>query len=296
MDASDADRPRSRPTDEASDRRGDGSTPGAEASAADGRAGAAEPSGVPSSRFTGDFARDFEVWAESYDTAPEIEALRENAMFESARVLFARCGSGRLAFRLAPLARRTVGIDGDRRLVALCRSRQPAQPAPLAFASADAHLLPLSEDTFDIAVDAWTLADLAAPERAIEEYRRVVDDGGTLAIIYGRTGSAVESVSCRVDGRFSHRTAVAERVLDETLGEPTVQTDIDSARTFRSLGEAVDAFAFQFEWAGDPLDDEARETVRSALCDRQGAGEDSIEMGERARLRIYRPASRPRSE
>ncbi len=96
-------------------------------------------------------------------------------------VLELGCGYGRVAFRLAEVARRVVGIDTADASLAL--ARELAAPGmPCAFSQMDATDLGLAVDTFDVVVcvQNGVCAFGVEPESLLREALRVTRPGGVL--------------------------------------------------------------------------------------------------------------------
>jgi ubiquinone/menaquinone biosynthesis C-methylase UbiE len=78
--------------------------------------------------------------------------------FTGKRVLEIGCGQGRLTWQYASTARSVAGIDvdfDDLRVAMVDRPRDLAER--VVFARANSVHLPFAEETFDIAVLAWSL-------------------------------------------------------------------------------------------------------------------------------------------
>ncbi len=93
-------------------------------------------------------------------------------------------GTGRMLEMLAPLARRAVGVDASREMLAFARSKLDA--AGLAQASVrhgDAYHLPVEPDAFDIVTLHQVLHYLADPQAAVAEAARALRAGGRLAVV-----------------------------------------------------------------------------------------------------------------
>jgi ubiquinone/menaquinone biosynthesis C-methylase UbiE len=77
--------------------------------------------------------------------------------FRQLRVLEAGCGDGRLTWRYAKAARLVTGIDlhpDDLRVAMIDRPANLAQS--ISFARADATHLPFGNESFDLAIFAWS--------------------------------------------------------------------------------------------------------------------------------------------
>lgn len=94
------------------------------------------------------------------------------------------CGTGDLALQLARLSRGTVlGTDFSRLMLqrALKKSRRAKHPA--FFLEADTARLPFRDGSLDVVSVAFGFRNLANYARGLQEMRRVLKRGGTLAIL-----------------------------------------------------------------------------------------------------------------
>jgi SAM-dependent methyltransferase len=98
------------------------------------------------------------------------------------RVLDSACGTGALAFALAPLVREVVGVDVVPALLDEARRRAPEFPN-VTFQEADATRLPFGPGEFDLAGCMRALHHIAHPEPAVAELARVVRPGGRVLVI-----------------------------------------------------------------------------------------------------------------
>ena len=88
-------------------------------------------------------------------------------------------GAGDIVAQLAELGRRAVGIDFSENMVRVASERFPS----LEFEVADAESLPFAEGEFDVVVSCYTAHHFARPERVFGEARRVLGDGGRVAVV-----------------------------------------------------------------------------------------------------------------
>ena len=78
--------------------------------------------------------------------------------FKDKRVLEVGCGEGRLTFKYAAASSLTVGFDPDHDALRIARADSPhAMQKHVHFAGASASHIPISKETFDIAILAWSL-------------------------------------------------------------------------------------------------------------------------------------------
>jgi demethylmenaquinone methyltransferase/2-methoxy-6-polyprenyl-1,4-benzoquinol methylase len=95
------------------------------------------------------------------------------------RVLDAACGTGDLAIAAERAgASRVTGLDFSERM--LERARRKAQ---LDWVQGDMLALPFADSTFDVATVGFGVRNVADLELALRELRRVLKDGGRVAIL-----------------------------------------------------------------------------------------------------------------
>lgn len=97
---------------------------------------------------------------------------------DSRRVLDAACGTGYGTALMGSVASRAVGVDSDDATIAYARSRYEG----CDFVIGDVASLPFEADAFDLVVSFETIEHVADPERALQEWSRVLADHGILAI------------------------------------------------------------------------------------------------------------------
>lgn len=241
----------------------------------------------PVSRFIGKYAHDFEIWSECYDSAPEVTVLRDRLPLTNSRLLDVGCGTGRLSFPLASHSQEVVGVDSRSSLIDLCQDRQSRHNCShLTFEVQDATTLSYPDNAFDIALDAWTLSSLDNLESVAEEYGRVVENGGHIAVITKRSGSEYEEVLQQAGAQYEYDNVVAKDLLQEHFGEPVTTVNIVSPYVYRSVNEAYDAFAFHFEECLNvTLTDDQREAVHEQI--RKHEWSSSVRLHEYARVHIF---------
>jgi ubiquinone/menaquinone biosynthesis C-methylase UbiE len=88
----------------------------------------------------------------------EVRALRRAADWRGKRVVEIGCGDGRLTLRLAKLGALVDAVDPDRGMLRLARRSLPTRLAQAVhFRRGHAERLPFQDQTFDIAIFAWSL-------------------------------------------------------------------------------------------------------------------------------------------
>ncbi len=114
------------------------------------------------------------------------------------------CGTGSLAFALAPHVGEVVGVDTRADFLEAARERAPQN---VSFVDGDATALPFEYGSFDIAGCMRVLHHVRRPELAVSELARVTRSGGRLLIV-DQLGS-VDPLRSLEQDRF-------ERVRDPT--------------------------------------------------------------------------------
>jgi ubiquinone/menaquinone biosynthesis C-methylase UbiE len=87
------------------------------------------------------------------------------------------CGTGRFTAAFESAGAEVTGVDNDPVMLALAATRTDA-----ALLRADAHALPMSEDSFDVAVAVTLLEFADDPQRIVDELVRVTRPGGRIAV------------------------------------------------------------------------------------------------------------------
>jgi ubiquinone/menaquinone biosynthesis C-methylase UbiE len=88
----------------------------------------------------------------------ELANLRQHAYLSGATVLEIGCGDGRLTWQYAEFAGSVVGVDPDlESLRAANQGRSQPPNSSLSLVHAMAEHLPFTNETFDLAILAWSL-------------------------------------------------------------------------------------------------------------------------------------------
>ncbi len=121
------------------------------------------------------------------DQAWRRRAVREAAVRPSDEVLDCACGTGDLTRLFAAAgAAKVVGLDFTREMLDIARARRVAGRKPderTSYIEGDAMALPFADASFDIVSIAFGIRNVASPERALREFRRVLRPGGRLVIL-----------------------------------------------------------------------------------------------------------------
>src|SRR5690348_1163319 len=93
------------------------------------------------------------------------------------------CGTGFLGLELASRGHRVTGVDFAPSMIAQARMKAAERQAVIRYEEADAEQLPFAAASFDIALSRHLLWTLPHPERAMDEWIRVLRPGGRLIVV-----------------------------------------------------------------------------------------------------------------
>ncbi len=111
-------------------------------------------------------------------------ALREAIARPGSIALDVCCGTGDLAFALARVSGgRVIGADFCEPMVRRAREKARGRSGGVFFLEADTLALPFGDRSLDVVAVAFGFRNLANYARGLEEIRRVLKFGGTLAIL-----------------------------------------------------------------------------------------------------------------
>jgi Methylase involved in ubiquinone/menaquinone biosynthesis len=142
-------------------------------------------------------AASWDKWAVEYDTqyAHGLKSNEETEQWKLAlkkltgtsvqKVLDVGTGTGFLALLLAEIGHQVKGIDISLGMMAEASSKAKAKGLEIQFAYGDAENLEESDNTYDIVVNRHLLWTMQHPQRAVNEWVRVLKPGGRLIIIDG---------------------------------------------------------------------------------------------------------------
>jgi SAM-dependent methyltransferase len=119
------------------------------------------------------------------------------------------CGNGRVARLLAERVREVRAVD-------VVESPEWAEGDGVAFQVADGEELPFEDASFDLVHSKDSLHHMAAPERALAEYRRVLRPGGTALVVEANRYNPSLFVQMTLVRRHDHFTRGRFRGLVET--------------------------------------------------------------------------------
>ena len=111
-------------------------------------------------------------------------ALQESLARPGSLVADVCCGTGDLALALSRFsAGRVVGTDFCHPMLERAREKARRPPRPVFFLEADTLALPFPDNSLDVISTAFGFRNLANYSRGLQEMRRVLKPGGTVAIL-----------------------------------------------------------------------------------------------------------------
>lgn len=128
------------------------------------------------------------------------------------RILDVGTGTGRAALALAAMGAVVTGVDASEEMLAVARDRASAAAAAIDFQRGDAHDLPFSDKSFDVAVCLRVLMHAPDWRRCLTELCRVAERRVVFDYPAALSVAAVQSVGRKAAAAFGARTE-AYRVL-----------------------------------------------------------------------------------
>ena len=169
--------------------------------------------------------------------------------------LDAGCGTGSLAFAIAPHVAEVVGVDTNEDYLEAARTSAPAN---VRFQQGDVMSLPFGYAEFDLVCCHRVLHHVRRPELAVSELARVVRPGGKL-LIADQLGSIDPLVNLEQDRFERLRDSTHQRLLPEADIRGFLDANDLVLLSSEVTREKVD-LEERLELAG--FDDEERERIR----------------------------------
>lgn len=132
--------------------------------------------------------------SESYDSTPGRSGLLEiwkellHDVFgdKNKRILDVGTGTGFLAILLAELGHDVVGVDLSEKMLKKAEEKAEKRNVNIEIMVGDAENLPFEDNSFDAVINRHLLWTLPNPQKAINEWKRVVKNGGKVVAIDGK--------------------------------------------------------------------------------------------------------------
>jgi demethylmenaquinone methyltransferase/2-methoxy-6-polyprenyl-1,4-benzoquinol methylase len=108
------------------------------------------------------------------------------------RLLDLCCGTGDIGFLAEEMGSGVTGLDFTLPMLAVARRRKRSSGRRIRFTQGDALSLPFPEARFDAITVGYGLRNIADPEKALGEMRRVLAPGGRAVVLdFGKPDNAV---------------------------------------------------------------------------------------------------------
>jgi ubiquinone/menaquinone biosynthesis C-methylase UbiE len=117
-----------------------------------------------------------------------------------------------LSLELAFRGYRVTGIDFASSMIAQARKKAAERHAVIRYEEADAEQLPFAAASFDIAVSRHLLWTLPHPERAMDEWIRVLRPGGRLIVVDSQADVSALPEPLDHARKSSEYAAIADRL------------------------------------------------------------------------------------
>ena len=101
-------------------------------------------------------------------------------------ILDVGCGTGEMSLVLAEMGHNVLGLDLSEKMLSLAREKAKASSLKVKFSLGDAENLKFGSGKFDALISRHVLWTLPHPEKALEEWKRVVKGGGQVLVIDAR--------------------------------------------------------------------------------------------------------------
>lgn len=165
----------------------------------------------------GEYDRWYETKMGSYVDKVETElAFKLLKVKQGMRVLDVGCGTGNYSMKLANLGCRVTGVDISDNMLDIAREKAGREGADIEFFNMDAYNLEFDDESFDGVLCMTAFEFLDKPQKALEEFFRVVRKGGQILVGTITSDSAwgklYMSEEFRQNSVFKHATL---RTLEE---------------------------------------------------------------------------------
>jgi ubiquinone/menaquinone biosynthesis C-methylase UbiE len=113
------------------------------------------------------------------------QELARNLPGSPRKVLDVGCGTGVISLLFAEMGHQVTGVDLSEAMMVKAREKAYARNLPIELMTGDAEHLPFNNESFDVIVNRHLVWTLPHPEIALEEWHRVLKNGGVVLIIEG---------------------------------------------------------------------------------------------------------------
>jgi ubiquinone/menaquinone biosynthesis C-methylase UbiE len=124
-----------------------------------------------------------------------IKALTKVLPQGRSKLLDVGCGTGEMSLLLAELGYDVIGVDLSDKMLQKARSKAKKSKLKIRFVQGDAERLDFGDDSFEVVINRHLLWTLSKPEAALQEWKRILVNGGKVIVIDGLWN----------DGSLNHR-------------------------------------------------------------------------------------------
>lgn len=114
-----------------------------------------------------------------------IDLLRQKIPGDSMRILDVGCGTGEMSILLAGMGHQVTGVDLSEQMLAKARNKALSLDYSIQFEMGDAESLSWPDSSMDVILNRHLFWTLPHPDKAIQEWKRVLKPDGTLLVIDG---------------------------------------------------------------------------------------------------------------
>ncbi|MBP2030785.1 ubiquinone/menaquinone biosynthesis C-methylase UbiE [Methanohalophilus levihalophilus] len=101
------------------------------------------------------------------------------------KVLDVGCGTGELSILFAEMGHEVTGIDLSQNMLSRAISKAESRGFDMRFETGDAENPPFDDGSFDLVINRHLLWTLPHPQTALDNWKRVLNDGGRAVVIDG---------------------------------------------------------------------------------------------------------------
>jgi ubiquinone/menaquinone biosynthesis C-methylase UbiE len=142
-------------------------------------------------------AHKWDLASETFDThiGHGIQSKREREVWKNCflqvfteknlKILDVGCGTGELSLLFSEMGHEVKGIDISNQMLKIAKAKAEASKVDITFEEGDAENPPYENGTFDIVFNRHLLWTLPNPIQAIQNWKRVLKNGGKVVIIDG---------------------------------------------------------------------------------------------------------------
>ena len=143
-------------------------------------------------KFWGKVAKQYDNWiSEAFSDQYIVNKSKLSSIISPEdTILEIGCGSGNMAYHLAPKCKKIIGTDLSPEMISVAKNRE-FKNDNISFQVEDSYNLSFSENTFNKVICVNALQVMKEPQKAVLEGRRVLKEGGeftSITYLFGESG------------------------------------------------------------------------------------------------------------